>query len=102
MNQLIVNKLNQIKALCKLYKVKSLYLFGSANTELFNSRSDIDFLISFDKSISIEEYTDNYFALQYGFRALFSRNIDLVTENSLSNPYFIKNIEQTKRLIYGA
>ncbi|RZL31341.1 MAG: nucleotidyltransferase domain-containing protein, partial [Pedobacter sp.] len=34
--------------------------------------------------------------------SLFDREIDLVTENSLSNPYFINEIEQSKQLIYGA
>ena len=102
MNSLIESKINELITLCKLYKVKSLYSFGSANTDTFNSKSDLDFLISFDKDISIAEYTDNYFSLQYQLRSLFNREIDLVTENSLSNPYFINEIEQSKQLIYGA
>jgi len=102
MNSLISNKINELIILCKLYKVKSLYSFGSANTSNFNSKSDLDFLISFDRDISISEYTDNYFSLQYKLRSLFDREIDLVTENSLSNPYFINEIEQSKQLIYGA
>jgi predicted nucleotidyltransferase len=102
MNKLVINKLKEIKALCKLHKVKSLYLFGSANAENFNPASDLDFLIAFDTSISITEYTDSYFALQYKLRPLFNREIDLVTENSLSNPYFIQEIEQNKQLIYAA
>jgi Predicted nucleotidyltransferases len=102
MNKVIVEKLPDILRLCELYKIDSLYLFGSANTEYFNEKSDIDFLVSFKKDLSIEEYTDNYFELQYALRKLFDREIDLVTENSLSNPYFIQSIEQTKSLIYAA
>ncbi len=101
MNPLIANKLNDLKDLCKHYKVKSLHLFGSATTTEFNSDSDLDFLIAFEKNISIAEYTDNYFSLQYKLRSLFDREIDLVTENSLSNPYFIQEIEKNKKLIYA-
>lgn len=102
MNKLITNKLKEIKALCILHHLKSLYLFGSANTKNFNPASDLDFLIAFDSTISIAEYTDSYFALQYELRSLLNREIDLVTENSLSNPYFIQEIEQNKQLIYAA
>ena len=102
MNKLVSDKLQDITQLCQMYSVKSMYLFGSAgNEEFFNENSDIDFLIAF-KEISDEEYTNNYFALQYKLRELFQRDIDLLTENSLSNPYFIKSIEQSKELLYAA
>jgi len=62
--------------------------------------NDIDLLISF-KDIPIETYTDNYFLLINLFQDLFKRHVDLLTEKSLSNPYFIKSIEKTKILLYG-
>jgi len=34
-------------------------------------------------------------------RDYFNREIDLITEKSLKNPYFIKEINETKKLIYG-
>ncbi len=101
MNKIISDKLDELKKLCNEYKVASLYTFGSVNTNNFTDISDIDFLISFDKSISIEEYTDNYFLLHYQLSAIFNRKIDLITDKSLSNPYFIKGVEQTKQLLYG-
>ncbi len=58
-------------------------------------------LISF-KNISIEKYTDNYFELHFELEELFSHKIDLLTENSLSNPYLIECIEVTKLLLYVA
>ena len=30
------------------------------------------------------------------------KKVDLLTENSLSNPYFIESIEETKELLYAA
>lgn len=101
MNQIVTNKLNELKQLCLDYKVREMYVFGSVCTEKFGKQSDIDFLISFD-DLPVDQYADNYFELHYKLEELFKREIDLVTVNSLSNPYFIKEIEQTKRLIYAA
>ena len=77
-------------------------VFGSAVSGDFNEDSDIDMLISFSDNLSVEEYTENYFTLHYKLRELFNREIDIVTERSLSNPYFIKSINKTKSLIYEA
>ncbi len=101
MNRILIDKIEELKRLCKLYKVRSMYAFGSVCTERFSEKSDIDFLISFD-DLSIEQYTDNYLELHYKLEDLFNHPIDLLTENSLSNPYFVKAVEQTKRLIYAA
>ena len=101
MQGLIKDKLDDLKKLCQNYDVKTLHVFGSVCTHKFNDKSDIDILISF-KDISVEKYTDNYFELHYKLEELFNRKIDLLTENSLSNPYFIESIEETKQLLYAA
>jgi predicted nucleotidyltransferase len=102
MQQIIENKLDTIKSICRSFGVEKLHVFGSVVSDNFMQDSDIDFLISFNKNLSVEEYTENYFALQYKLRDLFDRDIDIVTERTLNNPYFIESIEETKRLIYEA
>jgi len=101
MNKILTEKLEELNKLCKLFGVKKMHVFGSASTDNFNDTSDIDLLIEFD-NLTIEQYTDNYFDLHYKLQDLFGRKIDLLTEKSLSNPYFIKKIEQTKQLVYAA
>jgi predicted nucleotidyltransferase len=101
MDRIVLDRIDELKLLCNKYNVKSMYVFGSVCTDKFNDNSDIDILISFD-NISIEKYTDNYFELHYKLQDLFDRKIDLLTDKSLSNPYFIKGLEQTKQLIYAA
>jgi len=101
MQKLIIDKIQELKEICENYDVRTMYIFGSACTDKFKKTSDIDILVSF-KDISIEKYTDNYFALHYKLEELFGRKIDLLTENSLSNPYLIESIEQTKQLLYAA
>ena len=100
MNTIITEKINELKTLCQTYGVKDMYVFGSVCTNRFNDRSDIDFLISFD-NLSIEQYTDNYFELYYQLQRLFGRKIDLLTDKSLSNPYFIESVEASKQQIYA-
>ena len=102
--QLIIEKRKEeLKEICEKLKIRRLYAFGSAVTsEKFKENSDLDFLISFDDSISPEEYSENYFLLHYKLRELFNREIDVITERSLSNPYFIESVNKNKVLIYEA
>jgi len=102
MNSIIENNKSSIDKLCKDNKVNQLFVFGSVLNEKFNEKSDVDFVVSFDKSIALLDYADNYFNLLFGFEDLFKRDIDLVTENSLKNPYFIEELNETKQLIYAA
>lgn len=101
MHPIISNQMSMIKALCKQHNVKTLYSFGSVNTSAFTDNSDIDLLIDFESGISIEDYTENFFSIREKLAKLLKRKIDLVTRRSLSNPFFIKDIEQSKMLIYG-
>lgn len=101
MPNLIEKYKNELKSLCERYDVKIMYVFGSAVTSDFSESSDVDILISF-KDISFEKYTDNYFELHDALVKLFQRKVDLITERSLSNPYFIESIEKTKQLLYAA
>ena len=89
----------ELEGLCEEYDIKTMYVFGSAATGSFNDSSDIDILISF-KDIPFDQYTDNYFALHEKLELLFGRKVDLITERSLSNPYFIQRVEKTKQLLY--
>ena len=102
MQAILKQHIEELKLLCKTFNIKRLYACGSVVSEGFNDQSDIDFLISFADNVSIEEYTANYFLLHYKLRELFHREIDIVTENSLSNPYFIQSINASKKLIYEA
>ncbi len=101
MNKIISKRADEIIRLCIIYNVSNLYAFGSVCNSNFNDLSDIDLLVAFDKNISIEKYTDNYFELHYQLERLFKRKIDLMTDNSLSNPYLIQAIDETKQLIYA-
>jgi uncharacterized protein len=100
MQKIIKSKSDVLIQLCKQLKIQRMNVFGSAVSDNFDKDSDIDFLIAFNDDISIEDYTENYFTLHYRLREIFDRDIDIVTERTLSNPYFIKSINKTKEMIY--
>jgi len=80
--------------------VKKFYLFGSALTARFDENdSDIDVLVE-TEDIPPEEKGEYLIALWGDLERLFNRKVDLLTENSLRNPYLAREIEQTRKLIY--
>ena len=52
------------------------------------------------KNIDPIEYGDNYFKILYALQKLLQRDVDLVAEETLTNPYFIKVMNKTKTTIY--
>jgi len=99
MNEIIKNNLNAILTLCLKYRVSKLYAFGSAVRGNFTPDSDIDLLYSFDK-ISVAEYADNLYNFKCELEQIFERKVDMVNEKYLSNPYFIKSLNNSKTLLY--
>ena len=99
MQRLLTDNMDKISALCKNHNVRSLFAFGSVVTDRFNDKSDIDLLVSFNP-MDHGDYADTYFELAEKFEKLFKRQVDLVTDKSLKNPYFIDSVNQTKTLLY--
>jgi len=97
---LLQNYKKEITILCKTYKVKSLYAFGSIVTDKFNPESDVDLIVDFQQ-LDVLDYGDNYYNLKFSLEAIFKRNVDLLEEKAIRNPYFLKTLNQNKKLIYG-
>ena len=100
MDGLITNNIDNIIALCVTHHVRSLYAFGSVCTDRFNENSDIDLLVSFHP-LDFGDYADTYFLVADEFERLFNRPVDLITDKSMSNPYFIDSVNKTKTKLYG-
>jgi predicted nucleotidyltransferase len=67
-----------------------LPLVRSVKTVL--AKKAIDLLVSFNPR-EAGDYADTYFDLADKFGHLFRRPVDLITDKSLSNPYFNVNYE---------
>lgn len=91
----------EINALCVQHKVKSLYVFGSVLTDHFSEKSDIDLIVDIDVNEPFD-YADRYFDLKFALQDLLKRPIDLLENRAIKNPFFLKNIESSKSLLYAS
>jgi len=78
------------------YGVVSAHLFGSAASSTMTNTSDIDFLVRFDPKLSYTEYGKNYFQLIYALENLLNKAVDLVAEETITNPYMLQSINAQK------
>lgn len=93
---------DQLAELCRRYGVRRLEVFGSAVADDFEpSRSDLDFLVDYDDPDGGDP-VDRYFGLLEGLERLFERRVDLVVARAMSNPYFIRQVNAQRRLVYAA
>lgn len=98
---IVENKRMALAELCHRYGVERLYLFGSAVTDRFDAhRSDLDFLVRFANREPTGEYADRYLGFADDLERLFGRPVDLMTEESIRNPYFRSEVESTRQLVY--
>ena len=97
---LLEKNIDLITELCKKHRVEKLFAFGSVLTENFDQNSDIDLIVDF-KNVEAEKYADNYFDLKFSLQDFFKRNIDLLEEKAIKNPYLKRSIDSSKKLIYG-
>jgi predicted nucleotidyltransferase len=98
--KILENKMYDLSKLCESHEVERLYAFGSVLTENFNEKSDVDFLVKF-KPFDLSRYLENYLNLKSKLETLVGRPVDLVEEQTLKNPIFIKSVNRSKSLVYG-
>jgi predicted nucleotidyltransferase len=102
MIDLVEEHRTEIAALCRQYGVLRLDLFGSAATGAFNeATSDLDFIATFADTRK-PGYADRFLDFADALEALFGRHVDLITDRSISNPFFREEVDATRRPVYRA
>ena len=91
-----------LEELCRRYRVQRLEVFGSAATgQQFAAHSDVDLLVEFAPA-EPGRHADQYFGFLRELQALLGRNIDLLVLAAIRNPYFLRNIDPQRELLYAA
>jgi len=85
--------------MCKTHKVDKLYIFGSAVSGNFTDKSDLDFLVEINEHDPLNR-GELLLSLWDQLEAYCDRKVDLLTYNSIRNPYLRKSIDDTKKLLY--
>jgi predicted nucleotidyltransferase len=96
MQNIIQNNLPQIQQVMRAHYVAQAYAFGSATTGVMHEDSDVDFVITFTEGLDYKTYGDNYFNLLYALQNLLHCEVDLVAEETLTNPYLLESINNQK------
>jgi len=97
---IVDQNIDQIRDLCSKHKVARLFVFGSVLSGRFKNSSDIDFIVDFN-DFDVYDYADNYFDLKFSLEKIFNRNIDLLENKAIDNPFLRQSIDSSKQLLYG-
>ncbi|MEI7525814.1 MAG: nucleotidyltransferase domain-containing protein [Mariniphaga sp.] len=98
---LIESNIDNVRTLCRLHKVQRLFVFGSVLSDRFQKDSDIDLIVDF-QGVELYDYADNYFDFKASLENLFKREVDLLEDKAIKNPYLRKSIDSSKQLVYGS
>jgi len=93
---------SELVALCRNHHVKTLEVFGSVADGTFDpAGSDLDFLLEFLPAAAGRPF-HGYFDLKQELEKLFGRKVDLVWRLPLENKYFLKAVDQQRKVLYAA
>src|SRR5438045_8368848 len=102
MIDLIEQHRSELEALCRKHYVKTLEVFGSAADGSFDPvQSDLDFLLEFLPAAAGRPF-HGYFDFNEELQRLFGRPVDLVMPGAIRNPYFLKAVNQQRKVLYAA
>ncbi|MGB3780214.1 MAG: nucleotidyltransferase domain-containing protein [Tunicatimonas sp.] len=90
-----------LQRLCQEFRVKELYLFGSAATGSLSKDSDLDFIVQFDRS-GYEGAFDQFMDFKHQLEEIYGRSVDLYHKTTFRNRIFQQEVERTKKLLYAA
>ncbi|MCC5914766.1 MAG: nucleotidyltransferase domain-containing protein [Balneolaceae bacterium] len=94
-------KTAKLEQACEDFRVKRLYVFGSAASGHLSDESDLDFLVEFDRQ-GYQGAFEQYMGFKQRLETIYQRPVDLVTVKKFRNPLFQKEIDSSKTLIYAA
>ena len=86
--------------LCRRWRISELSVFGSVARGSSRADSDVDLLVTFHQDAPWS--TLDLIDLREELMKLFGRNVDLVEEKAIRNPYRRQSILRDKSVLYVA
>ncbi len=93
----------RLAELCEQFGVERLELFGSAtNADQFDpAGSDLDFIVEFCSGQDLGPWLRHDFAFRSALTELCGRSVDLVMASAMKNPFFVREANRTRQLVYA-
>jgi predicted nucleotidyltransferase len=91
----------EMPPICEKYRIAYVDAFGSIARSEQKEDSDIDLIIEFSEPRR-EKISNRFFGFLHDVEDRFQRRVDLLTENSLRNPFLKDKVDQERLRIYGS
>lgn len=101
MNSIIADNIDSLRQLCLEHGVVHLAVFGSVLGDGFGVDSDIDFLVIFSRNKKTNAF-HQYFDFKEALEKLLNREVDLVCQTAIQNPFFKREVEAQSQTVYAA
>ncbi len=100
METVVLPDRERLAELCRRWKIRNLFLFGSVARGEARPDSDVDLLVEFepDRPSTVRFFLD----ARADFERAFGRPVDLVQDRLVTNPYRRASIGRDKKLLYAA
>jgi len=92
---------HKLPPLCEVYGIAYVDAFGSMARRDQSDDSDIDLIIEFAEPRR-EQISLRFFGFLHAIEEAFDKNVDLLTERSIVNPYLKERINQERVRLYGS
>ncbi len=92
--------MDSIQEFCRRWQIREFSLFGSVLRADFGPQSDVDVLVSFEPAAEWDLF--HLVDMRDELIALFGRNVDLIEQEGLRNPFRRSTILDTREVIYRA
>ena len=106
MHPLIERKREEIVAACQRHGVHRLEVFGSAargtDFDADDHHSDVDFLVEFSAGSVAATSLREYLAFRAELEEILGRPVDLLTADSIKNPYVRAEVERSREAVHAA
>ena len=79
--------IQELRNLCEEFRVKELYLFGSAVSGNLSEDSDLDFIVQFDRQ-GYEGAFDQFMDFKGRLKQIYGRPVDLYHQRKFRNSIF--------------
>jgi len=96
----IETPINEIRRFCAKWKIIEFSLFGSVLREDFRPSSDIDVLVLFKDDAGWDLF--DIVEMKEELKSIFGREVDLVEQGAIRNPFRRQTILSSKETLYAA
>ena len=93
--------LAEIQHLCRVNGVERLDVFGSVLRDDFNTASDVDFLVVFQRD-GYDGAFEQFMNFKGALEQLLGRPVDILVDRPFRNSIFQREVDQTRRSVYAA